>query len=306
MSVTADNGQRISYMFKGILPPIPTPFKEDEVAYDRLAENLTKLNRTKLAGYVILGTNSEPVHLTEQEKLRLIETARKVVPKEKVLLVGTGLESTQGTIQLTNKAAELGADGVLVVSPSFYKNALTKSEVLYKHYMTIADKAKTKVLLYNIPQCTGINLEADLVARLAQHPNIVGIKDSSGNIAQLSDIVRMAPAHFSTFTGSALVLLPALCVGAVGGIVAVANVAPDEMVRIQELYQQGDLKGARQQQFRMTPLAKGVTVKYGIGGLKAAMDLVGYYGGKPRSPLPAPSQEEIEDLKKMLREVELI
>jgi len=293
-------------VYKGIFPPIPTPFLNEEVAYDKLAENLTKLNQTKLSGYVILGSNSEPVHLAEEEKLRVIETARKVVPKEKVLWVGTGLESTKGTLELTNKAAELGADGVLVVTPGFYKNTLAKQEVLYKHYMSIADKAKTKVLLYNIPQFTGINLEADLVVRLAQHPNIVGIKDSSGNVAQLADIIRLAPSHFSVFTGSALILLPALCVGAAGGIVAVANVAPNEMVRIQELYEQGDLNGARQQQFRMTPLAKGVTVKYGIGGLKAAMDLVGYYGGKPRSPLTAPGPEEIADLKKMLREVELI
>lgn len=293
-------------MFKGIFPPIPTPFRDEEVAYDKLAENLTKLNQTRLAGYVILGSNSEPVHLSEEEKLRIIETARKVVPKEKILLAGTGLESTKGTIELTHKAAELGVDGVLVVTPSFYKNALAKPDVLYKHYMAIAEKAKTKVLLYNIPQFTGINLEADLVVRLAQHPNIVGIKDSSGNIAQLADMVRLAPSHFSVFTGNALVLLPALCVGAAGGILAVANVAPNEMVRIQELYNQGDLKKARQQQFRMTALAKGVTVKYGIGGLKAAMDLVGYYGGKPRSPLMAPGSEEIADLKKMLREVELI
>ncbi|MDO9124243.1 MAG: dihydrodipicolinate synthase family protein, partial [Deltaproteobacteria bacterium] len=153
------------------------------------------------------------------------------------------------------------------------------------------------------PQFTGINLDAEVVAKLSFHPNIVGIKDSSGNIGQLNDIIHLSRKGFAVFVGSAPVFFPALCIGAAGGILAVANPAPEECVRILSLYHQGKMAEATASQNRLTPLAKAVTVKYGIGGLKMAMDLTGYFGGNPRLPLKRPGKETEEELKKLLAQM---
>ncbi len=215
------------------------------------------------------------------------------------MMVGTGAESTQETIRVTNQAAKLGADVALVGVPCYFKSSM-KPQVLYDHFVAVADASKIGILLYNVTQFTGINMEADLAARLSEHPNIVGAKDSTGNIGQLTEIVRLSKKGFSVFVGAAPVLFPALCVGAVGGIMAVANVVPETCVKIQTLFGKGDLEKTRQLQNRLTPLAAAVTTKYGIGGLKVAMDLAGYFGGDPRLPLKRPGKEVEEELKGLL------
>jgi 4-hydroxy-2-oxoglutarate aldolase len=164
----------------------------------------------------------------------------------------------------------------------------------------VAESSKIGILVYNVPQFTGINLEPEWVAKLSEHPNIVGMKDSSGNIGQLSEIIHLSEKGFAVFVGSAPVFFPALCVGAVGGILAVANVIPQEYVRIQSLFDKGKMNEARALQNQFTPLAKAVTTRYGIGGLKIAMDLAGYFGGNPRSPLKRPAKEIEEELKRLL------
>jgi 4-hydroxy-2-oxoglutarate aldolase len=164
----------------------------------------------------------------------------------------------------------------------------------------VAESSKIGILIYNVPQFTGINLEPELVAKLSEHPNIIGIKDSSGNIDQLSEIINLSQKGFSVFVGSAPVFFPALCVGAVGGILAVAQVAPQDCVKIQDLFNKGKMDEARALQSQLTPLAKAVTTKYGIGGLKMAMDLTGYFGGNPRLPLKKPGREVEEELKRLL------
>jgi 4-hydroxy-2-oxoglutarate aldolase len=283
----------------GVMPPITTPFEGGEVALERLKENFQKWNQTGLSGYLVLGSNGESVYLNEREKLSVVEASREAIPSSKLMLVGTGMESTRETIRFSNQVAEMGADYALVVTPSYFKDSM-KPEILYDHFTSIADSSRIGVLLYNVPKFTGINMEPDLVARLSEHPNIVGVKDSSGNIGQLSEIVHLSRNGFAVFTGSAPVFFPALCVGAIGGILAATNMAPQEFCQIQSLFYEGKLEEARQLQNRLTPLAKAVTARYGIGGLKVAMDLAGYFGGEPRAPLQKPGKKAEEELRQLL------
>jgi 4-hydroxy-2-oxoglutarate aldolase len=284
---------------QGIMPPITTPFHGEAVAYDRLRENFQRWNRTKLSGYLVLGSNGEAVYLTETEKIKVLEVSREAIPKEKIMLVGTGMESTSETIRFTNEAARLGADLALVVTPAYFKGSMTP-QVLYDHFVAVAETARIPVLLYNVPQFTGINMEPPLVAGLSQHPNIIGIKDSSGNIDQLSQIIHQSTKAFNVFVGSAPVLFPALCVGASGGILAVANLLPELCTRIVDLHNEGKYTEAKELQNQLTPMAKAVTATYGISGLKAAMDMVGYYGGEPRAPLKKVGLETEGNLKGLL------
>jgi len=283
----------------GVLPPIATPFQDGKLALGKLKENFQKWNKTGLSGYLVLGSNGEAVYLSEKEKIKVIEVSRESIPKSKIMMVGTGMESTRETIQFTNQAAKMGADCALVVTPCYFKGSM-KPQILYEHFISVAESSKIGILLYNVPQFTGINMEPELVAKLSGHPNIIGVKDSSGNIGQLSEIVHLSKKGFDVFVGSAPVFFPALCVGAVGGVLAVANVAPQVCVNILNLFRKGKMDEARALQSRLTPLAKAVTTKYGIGGLKMALDMVGYFGGDPRPPLKRPGKEVEEELKRML------
>jgi len=282
----------------GVMPPITTPFQNGKLALDKLKKNFQRWNQTGLFGYLVLGSNGEAVYLNEREKIKVIEISRESIPKSKIMLVGTGMESTQETIRFTNQAAKLGADCALVVTPSYFKGSM-KPQVLRDHFISVAESSQIGILIYNVPQFTGINMEPELVAKLSEHPNIIGIKDSSGNIQQLSEIVSLSQKGFAVFVGSAPVFFPALCVGAVGGILAVANVVPQECVRIKNLFHEKKFDEARVLQNRLTPLAKAVTTKYGIGGLKMAMDLAGYFGGDPRPPLKRPDEKVEEELRRL-------
>jgi 4-hydroxy-2-oxoglutarate aldolase len=283
----------------GVLPPIATPFQDGKLALGKLKENFQKWNKTGLSGYLVLGSNGEAVYLNDRERLKVIEASRDAIPRSKIMIVGTGMESTQETIGCTNQAAKMGADCALVVTPCYFKGSM-KPQILYDHFVAVAESSRIGILLYNVPQFTGINLEPEWVAKLSEHPNIVGIKDSSGNIGQLSDIVQLSKKRFAVFVGSAPVFFPALCVGAVGGILAVANVAPEECVQIQNLFSGKKFDQARTLQSRLTPLANAVTTKHGIGGLKMAMDLAGYFGGEPRLPLKRLGKDGGEELKKLI------
>jgi len=283
----------------GVMPPITTPFQDGKLASDKLKNNFQKWDKTGLSGYLVLGSNGEAVYLNEKEKIKVVEISRESIHTSKIMLVGTGMESTQETIQFTNQVAKMGADYALVVTPSYFKGSM-KPQILYDHFIAVAESSRIGILIYNVPQFTGINLDPEVVAKLSEHPNIIGIKDSSGNIGQLSEIIHLSQKGFAVFVGSAPVLFPALCIGAVGGILAVANVVPQECVQIQSLFNKGKMGEARALQGRLTPLAKAVTTKYGIGGLKMAMDLAGYSGGNPRLPLKKPGKEVEEELKRLL------
>mgnify|MGYP000895462521 FL=1 len=277
---------------QGVVPPVATSFGPDEALdLNALQANLRAWNATSLGGYLVLGSNGESGYLSEKEREEVIAAAHEARTPEKTLMIGTGLESTRHTIAFTRRAAELGADCALVVSPCYYKGQMTPA-ALEVHYQKVAEAATIPVLVYNVPQFTGVNLPADLVARLSRHPNIVGCKDSSGNLTQLGDIIRLSQPGFAVFVGSATVFYPALCLGAVGGILAVANVLPRLCVAVQDAHQAGDHAQALALQRRLTPLAQLVTTGQGIGGLKRAMDLVGYAGGPARWPLPMPASNE--------------
>ena len=286
-------------MLKGIFPPITTPFIDDEVAYDRLSENIGKWNKTGINGYVALGSNGESVYLTREEKLKVIETVRDCTSKDKKLIAGTGSDSIKETLFLTNSAAKIGADAALVITPSFYKDQL-KHQTMINYYSTVADRADIPVIIYNVPKFTGVNLEADTVAELSGHSNIIGIKNSSENTAHLEAIINNTPKSFLTFVGTGSILLTGLCLSAAGGIIALANIAPQECAEIQRLYESGDLKDSLILQNNLLELNKAVTSKYGTAGLKAALDLLGYYGGLPRLPQNGLNPEESDNLKQVL------
>lgn len=288
---------------KGVIPPVVTPFRNDEVSLADLAENLGLLGRFDLAGYLILGSNGEGVYLSEKEREAVIVAARESIPEEKIMIVGTGCESRRQTIELTNLAAAKGADYALVLNPFYYRGRMTP-EVLADHYRAVAEAAEIPVMVYNMPAATGLNMGPQLVADLAEHENIVGLKDSSGNIGQLSEVLRMTDDDFAVFVGNAPVFYPALCLGARGGILAVANTAPQVCLDILALQRAGELDRALDLQRLMTPLAQMVTVGFGIGGLKLAMKLAGYSPGECRAPLAVPEDEPtretiLAELKKL-------
>ncbi len=286
--------------FHGVAPPVATPFRGEELAEDWLAENLVRYSATGLSGVVVLGSNGEAVHLSKEEKLRVIEIARENLAQHMWLMVGAGEATTHATVKMAKDAGSIGADAVLVAPPFYYKESM-KTQVLQEHYKTVADESPIPVFLYNVPQFTGLNMEPSLVAALAEHPNIKGIKDSSGNISQLTEILRCSPEGFSVFVGSALVFLPALSVGAHGGILAAANVLPGPFVELREKFLKGQLEQARRLQWSLMAISRAVTGGYGIGGLKAAMEIVGYRGGDPRLPLKRPGMDGIAHLRELLR-----
>jgi 4-hydroxy-2-oxoglutarate aldolase len=287
---------------EGVFPPIPTPFdSHGNVAYQKLIENLERWNAYDLDGYVVLGSNGEAVYLNTAEKLRVWQEARQAIPPDKLLIAGTGCESTRETIQLTQGAAEAGADAALVVTPHYYAGKMTPDS-LTRHYYALADAAPIPIMPYNVPKFTGVDMSADLVARLAQHPNIIGAKDSSGNVAKLADVVRQTGPEFQVLAGSAGFFLAGLTLGAVGGVMALANIAPRQCIDMYQLFQAGELREAARLQRRMVPVNAAVTARFGVAGLKAAMDLLGYYGGPVRPPLLDLDEGEHETLKAILVE----
>ncbi len=287
---------------RGILAPIPTPFNEKEELYlEGLKVNLKKWAESKLHGLVVLGSNGEFVMLSRDEKLRLLEFVRENFPAEKLLIAGTGSESLRETLLLTQKACEFGYDAVLVLSPNYYKRAMT-DKALEKYYLELAERSPLPILVYNMPTNTGINLSSDLVVKLSRHPNIVGLKDSSGRIVQISEIIAGSSEEFAVFAGSGSFLLPTLVMGGVGGIMAVANVVPDYCAEIFEAYQNGDLKHAKDMQLSLLRLNALVTTIYGVPGLKAALDIIGLYGGPVRSPLLSLGEDQKKEIKQALEE----
>ena len=269
----------------GVYAPIPTPFDADgAVAHDKLAENIAKWSETPLAGLLVLGSNGEFAYLSDKEKVEVLRTARQAIPRDKLFIAGTGCESTRCTLELTEQAAAIGADAAIVITPSYYTSKMD-AQAMRRHFLELADRSPLPIILYNMPACTGIDLSAETVVELAQHPNIVGIKDSSGNVVKLGEIVRAAPPNFSVLAGSASFLYPALALGAVGGIMALANIAPEQCYLIYRYTLEGRHEEARRLQLRMIPPNIAVTARFGVPGLKLALDWLGYYGGPPRSPL---------------------
>jgi len=274
--------------FAGVYPPITTPFNQDEsIAWNKLEENLTKMNTMNLRGYLVQGSNGEYCYLSAEERVEMIRKVREFSAKDKLVLAGSGCESTAQTIDMTKKMAEAGADAAVVITPFYFKNKMN-SEALRIHFTSVADASPIPVLLYSVPANTGLDLPVDLAVELSKHPNIVGMKDSGGDIAKIGQIIAEtgnSPDNFCLLAGSASFLLPALNVGAVGGICALANALPEECCNLQDLFYNGKHEEAMKLQHRLIAPNGAVTKKFGVPGLKQAMEWVGFYGGPSRKPL---------------------
>jgi 4-hydroxy-2-oxoglutarate aldolase len=277
--------------FAGVYTPIVTPFRdEDTVDEAGLRGNVRRWMSSTLTGIVVLGSNGEAVQLDDDEADRVVTVSRDEVPKGRPFIVGTGRESTRATIAATARAARAGADAVLVRTPAFFKNQMT-ADVFVRHYTAVADASPVPVLLYNVTMFTGVNLPVDAVVTLADHPNIVGMKESGSDLALISEYVTRTPDDFTVLAGSATTYFHALCAGCDGGILALASLFPDECVQLQALVRVQRIDEARSLQRRLRPIARTIGTAHGVPALKAALDLLGYAGGPPRPPLrPAPAQ----------------
>ena len=286
--------------FEGVLVPVTTPFRGDDVGPDRLQKNLQAWNGTDLGGYVVLGSTGEFPMLSEAERDRLLAAAREAIPRHRAFIAGTGTDSTVHTIRQTKRAADLGADAALVITPHYFTRAFASPAAQVRHYHAVAEASPIPVMIYNFPLNTGINLDPETVAKIATHPNVCGIKDSSGNIPQCAQIIDQTPKTFHVLVGSAAALLPSLAIGSSGGVLALALIAPREFCEIFALARQGRWDEARALAARMMAADRGIAGRYGIGGLKAALDLQGLFGGRCRTPLGTPDGDAIEDIKEVL------
>ena len=279
---------------RGILLPTTTPFDADgQINSTAIASNLRAWSATGVVGFVVLGSTGERVHLDEREYLQTIETSREAVSDDLVFIVGAGQQSTLGTIREIKKAAAVGANAFLVITPNYYRSAITQ-ETLIGFYTDVADASPVPLLLYSMPALTGIKIEPQTIARLSEHPNIIGVKDSSNDIAGFAETVRLRPENFAVMTGNGTVLLDALQAGATGAILAVGCVVPEICVQI---FHEADSA----LQAKLTPLAAAVTTRFGIGGLKAALDMAGYIGGSVRAPLQPPGENARTEIASLLR-----
>ena len=285
----------------GILLPITTPFAAGEkIDTDALTANIAKWNNTGVSGYVVLGSTGERVNLDEREYIQVIETARRAVPDRLTFIAGAGQQSTRGTIDEIKRAAHAGAQAVLVITPHYYRPAITQ-DVLVLHYTAVADAAPVPLILYSMPDLTGIKIAPETAALLSEHENIIGIKDSSADVAQLAETVKLVRRDFAVLIGNGTVLCEALQAGACGGILAVGCVVPELCVQIFRSVQTGEIDRASALQERLTPLARAVTKTYGIGGLKMAMEIAGYFGGSVRAPLQMPGEAARMEIESLLR-----
>ena len=297
---------------RGILLPITTPFSFEVIDHAALRANVDRWSNTGIGGYVVLGSTGERVHLDEREYLEVIETTRAAVPRttaqrdgadDLAFIVGAGQQSVAGTVNEIERAAAAGADAVLVITPHYYRAAMTQ-DVLVSFYNAVADAAPVPLLLYSMPALTGIKIEPATIALLSEHQNIIGVKDSSNDVAGLAETVKLCPPDFAVLTGNGTVFLDALRAGATGAILAVGCVVPEICVAIYDAFKNGDGERANLLQTKLTPLAAAVTTRFGIGGLKAALDLAGYKGGSVRAPLRNAGESAREEIASLLNDAQ--
>lgn len=286
---------------KGVIPPMITPFKENgDVDFEGFASNIRKWNEDKLAGYLVNGSNSETCFLTEEEKIELVKLTVENAAPGRHVMAGTGMESTRETIRFTNVCAKLGAQSALVLTPNYY-DADMGSEALIKFFTEVADNSDIPILIYNVSKFTHVNIKADAIEVLSKHPNIVGMKDSNGDVPQLATFLRVADPSFQVMTGTFGAWYPALALGITAVVSAMANCCPNEITEVQELFDAGKFDEARALYQRMFPVNAAVTGAYSIPGLKVATDAMGYTGGCVRSPLLQASEKTKEAVLNILK-----
>jgi len=283
---------------QGIFPPITTPFDHTGNIYPaKVQHNVEKWNRTSLAGYVVMGSTGESVFLTTEEKAAMWEMVAKWAAPEKLLIAGTGMESVRETVCLTNRAAELGYKAAMVRTPHYYKNLVNRADAQSLYYRAVADQSRIPLIIYNWPQATGVDIPVEAVVQISEHPNVIAIKESSGNLEKVMQLIREVKHGFQVLVGSAPTLWPSLLMGACGAILAYANAAPYSVIAIWEAYRTREEEAGLDWQNRIGRAAALVTTKYGVPGLKYAMDLNGYYGGPPRLPLTVPTADAKKEIE---------
>ncbi len=291
-----------SLNLSGIFPPLPTSFDEEENLYpEKIRSNIQSLCRYDLRGILILGSNGEQVMLSEAEKHEAVAAAREAMPPDKLLLAGTGGQSTRETIRLTRDAASAGADAVLVICPSYYRGQMS-DQALVRHYYAVADASPVPVVVYNMPANTGIDMTAQAIIQMAGHPNIIGLKESGGNVVKMGEVLHATTGDFQVLAGGAGFLLPALATGAAGGILAMANIAPAHCLEIYKSFLAGDMEHARMMQHAAIALNAAVTSRWGVPALKRAMDHLGLYGGPVRRPLLPVSEQIGREIVEMVND----
>jgi 4-hydroxy-2-oxoglutarate aldolase len=289
---------------RGIFPALTTPYGNDgSVSIEKFRANLARYNQTEISGYVVLGSTGESVLLSREESESLLAAAQEEGASGKLLIAGTGAESTAETIARTKRAAALGYTVALVKTPYYYK-PVYKPEVYLRHYRSVADASPIPLLLYSVPIFTGITLETPEILALAAHPNIIGIKDSSGVIQRVVEVAGAAPEKFSVLTGGAAVVYPALCAGARGAILALAAALPEKCAELYRLWKLGQHERAATLQQQLAAASRTIASENGIAGLKHAMDLRGYSGGLPRLPLLPLAEDKKQQISKVVAELE--
>jgi 4-hydroxy-2-oxoglutarate aldolase len=287
-------------MLAGVYPPMVTPFANDEILFDGIAENVRKMNQTGLRGYFVCGTNGEFKSLTVEERLRVFETVVKHAAPDKVVMGGTAAESTKETIEITKNAAEIGVKLVSLLVPSFFKK-LIDDDVLTEYVLEVADSSPVPVLIYNNPSVTGgVLVSPAVVQRVSGHPNVVGMKDSSkGNY---ENYLRAAKEGFYIMAGSAGFFLDLLKAGGIGGVLSLANVFPDACVALHRAFLEGRIADAEGMSTALVRLNTRVSGTYSVAGVKAAMSFAGYVGGDPRRPLRPLTEDQKMEIKSALVE----
>jgi 4-hydroxy-2-oxoglutarate aldolase len=288
----------------GVYPALTTPFSADgSVSVEDIKHNIEKYNSTALAGYVAIGSTGESVLLSRKEVDAVLIAVKESAAPGKRLIAGTGAESTAETIERTKRAAELGYHAALVKTPYYYKPVYTP-EVYIAHFRRVADASPIPVILYSVPQFTGVALEAPEVGLLAQHPNIIGIKESSGNVQRAAEMLAGVPAAFQILVGSASMMFPSTVLGSVGAILALASPLPELCVAVFDAVRKGDLEKARELQSTILPASKVIVSQCGIAGVKYAMDQAGYRGGLPRQPLLPLKEEQRQAVRTLMAKFE--
>ena len=289
---------------QGIFPPIATPFDHNGDIYPaKVRHNVEKWNRTALAGYVVMGSTGESVMLTADEKYTMWELVAKHAAPEKLLIAGTGMEGVRETVALTNRAAEMGYKAAMVRTPHYYKNLINRADAQALYFRAVADQSRIPLIIYNWPQATGVDIPVEAVVALSEHPNVIAIKESSGHLEKVMQMIREVKHGFQVLVGSAPTLWPSLLMGASGAILAYANAAPYSAIAIWEAYRTREEAAGLDWQNRIGRPAALVTTKYGIPGLKYAMDLNGYYGGPPRLPLVVPAPEAKKEIEEAFKDL---
>lgn len=282
----------------GVFAPMVTPFRDDRVLFHGLVANVEKMNGTALAGYFVLGTNGEYKSLSVPERLAVLKTVVQTRAKDKVVMAGMGFESTQETIAMTLRAADEGADMVSLLMPHFFAKKMTP-EVLAGYIIAVADASPLPVLLYNNPSvAAGVTIKADLVNLVKDHPNVIGIKDSSSETYKAN--LDAAKGRLCVLAGTANYFLDLLKNGGTGGVLSLANVLPDACAKLYTLFREGKMQDAEALNGSLIELNHKVSGSFGVAGVKAAMDLFGFCGGVPRKPLLPLTGEQMETLKQSL------